>query len=177
MNPEYFDIEQLKTFGMWPNMSHISRGIAPYVRRLRKEKVSITIIGDNKGEIASDLYDLCGDKIEKIYSINSYGGEDANIIRELFDKNTRHLRENQLIEMKSEIEKGDEIDVLCIDEHACENALLTKVYGFVPSNGIFCGSGHDTKTVKNILNEFRRSEKIGTPIQVSNRSTWFWYKR
>ena len=41
MNPEYFDIENLKMFGMWPHQSFISRGISPYIKRIRKDKVSV----------------------------------------------------------------------------------------------------------------------------------------
>ena len=35
----------------------------------------------------------------------------------------------------------------------------------------------ETNKVKEALTSFRRSSKIGTPIQVANRSVWFWYKR
>ena len=175
MNPEHFDIETLKSIGMWPNANLISRGIAPYIRRLKKEKVSVIFVGDKKGEQVADLIELCGDKIEKVCVVNDYEGDDAEILKSLFKKNT--VKYADKITTQVMMNEGDVFDVVCIDEFSCnkENFLLT--YSFVPSNGIFCGGGHETNTVKSALNEFRRGEKIGTPIQVSNRAIWFWNKR
>ena len=74
MNPEYFDIENLKIFGMWPHQNFISRGIVPYIKRIRKDKVYVAVIGDLKGESIVDMLETTGDKIEKVYVINNIMG-------------------------------------------------------------------------------------------------------
>jgi len=168
MNPEYFDIENLKMFGMWPHQSFISRAIAPYAKRIRKEKVSILLVGDNKGEQCIDFLDLCDDKIQKISVIRN---SDDDLVKAIFTKNTKGR--DEITDAHSE----ESFDIICIDEHSCTEEILKKYYDLVPSNGIFCGNGHETKKVKEALTSFRRSSKIGTPIQVANRAVWFWYKR
>jgi len=178
MNPEHFDIENLKIFGMWPNQNFISRGIVPYIRRIRKDKVYVAVVGDLKGESVVDMLETC-DKIEKIYVINNYEGDEAELMKSIFTKNIKNLK-NKLV-MKNDIEslksKDSLPDVVCVDDTSCtvDNLLLS--YEITPSGGIFCGNGHETVKVKTALNEFRRQNKIGTPIQVSNRTVWFWPKR
>ena len=168
MNPEYFDIENLKMFGMWPHQNFISRAISPYAKRVRKEKVSILIVGDNKGEQCIDFLDLCNDKIQKISVITN--GDDE-LIKAIFAKNTKGR--DEIVDTNLE----DTFDIICINEHSCTEETLKKYYDLLPSNGIFCGNGHETNKVKEALTNFRRNSKIGTPIQVANRLVWFWYKR
>ena len=178
MNHEHFDIENLKMFGMWPHQNFISRGIVPYIKRIGKDKVYVAVIGDLKGESIVDMLETC-DKIEKIYVINKYEGDDAETIKSIFAKNTKNLKgklvmKNSIEELKS---KENLPDVVCVNDITCtvDNLLLS--YEITPSNGIFCGNGHETLKVKTALTEFRRQSKIGTPIQVSNRAIWFWNKR
>ena len=179
MNPEYFDIENLKIFGMWPHQNFISRGIVPYIKRIRKDKVYVAVIGDLKGESIVDMLETTGDKIEKVYVINKYESDDADLIKAVFAKNTKNLK-GKLV-MKNDIEslksKESLPDVVCVNDMTCtvENLMLS--YDITPSGGIFCGNGHETVTVKTALTEFRRQSKIGTPIQVSNRAIWFWTMR
>lgn len=178
MNPEHFDIENLKIFGMWPHQNFISRGIVPYIKRIRKDKVYVAVIGDLKGESIVDMLETC-DKIEKVYVINKYEGDDAETIKAIFAKNTKNLK-SKLV-MKSNIEdlksKENLPDVVCMNDMTCTVESLLLSYEITPSGGIFCGNGHETMKVKTALTEFRRRNKIGTPIQVSNRAIWFWNKR
>ena len=168
MNPEYFDIENLKLFGMWPHQSFISRAIAPYIKRIRKDKVSVLFVGDNKGEQCIDLLDLCGDKLGKLSNIRDV---DDELIKAIYVKNTKGR--DEIVDFSEK----DSFDVICINEYSCTEETLKKYYELVPSNGIFCGNGHETTKVKEALTAFRRNNKIGTPIQVANRAIWFWYKR
>jgi len=168
MNPEYFDIENLKMFGMWPHQSFISRGITPYIKRIRKDKATVLFVGDNKGEQTIDLLDLCGDRLQKISSIRD---SDDELIEAIYKKNTKGR--DEIVDTNLE----ESFDVVCINEHSCTEETLSKYYDLVPSNGIFCGNGHETVKVKQALTNFRRSSKIGTPIQIANRSIWFWHKR
>ena len=169
MNPEYFDIKNLKMFGMWPHQSSISRGIAPYIKRMSKDKVSVLIFGDHKGEQAVDLVDLCGDKLEKVCVVSN---TDDDLIKALFVTNTKGY--NQIT---VDMVWFEQFDVVCVLENSCDEETLERCYKNLPGNGIFCGNGHEADKVKVALTAFRRNQKIGTPIQVSNRAIWFWNKR
>lgn len=171
MNPEYFDIKNLKMFGMWPHQNYISRGISPYIKRIRKNEVSVLLVGDNKGEQAVDMLDLCGNKIGEIQSLIN---TDDDLIKALYKTNTKDLDKIREVTL---ITKNNEFDVVGMDEHSCDADFLAFVYDYTPSGAIFCGNGHETNKVKEALTNFRRKCKIGTPIQIANRSIWFWYKR
>lgn len=49
-------------------------------------------------------------------------------------------------------------------------------FKFVKSKGIFCGDKHDKVETKTLLREFRRKNKIGSPINIVGDTIWFWYK-
>ena len=170
MNPEHFDIENMKLFGMWPHTNLISRSIVPYINRLAKEKVNVVVEGDFKGESVADMLDNCK-KINQIFVHNKYTGDDADLLQAIFKKNTKPYSDRIVYETT------EQADVVCINDTACTPEILEMGYASTPSRGIFCGNGHDTAKVKQALVDFRRSNKIGTPIQVCNASIWFWYKR
>lgn len=169
MDPEFFTIEQAKEFNMWPNADLISRGIFPYINRLKTDKINLTIKGDLKGENIYDLIENCP-KISRIYVSNDYG-ENEERLRAIYKKNL----ENHSDKIKEV--KGKKVDVVCIEKTSCTSEKLELYYESVRSNGIFCGNGHESHDVKEALRLFRRKCKIGTPILVANRSVWFWYKR
>lgn len=171
MDPESFEIAQLRAMGMWPSSSMISRGIIPYINRINKDKIKITIVGDLKGDSTVDILENCP-KVFRIYVINSYGSDESSQnYKKLFDANTKEYKDK--IKFKSDRDS----DVVCVDERSCTSDNLTLYYKLVKSGGIFCGNGHEYVPVKEELSKFRREVKIGTPIQVSNRAVWFWYKR
>lgn len=170
-DPDFFDIKQLKAMNMWPASTMTSRGIIPYVNRIRKDRVKVTVVGDLKGDTTLDLLENCP-KIFRLYSVNNYGDDETSQnYKKLFETNTK--------EYESKLRrKSDKVsDVVCIDERACTSDNLKLYYELVNSGGIFCGNGHEYDHVKEHLSKFRREVKIGTPIQVSNRAVWFWYKR
>jgi hypothetical protein len=169
MNPEFFTIEQRKEFSMWPDMDLISRGIIPYVNRLRFDTITVTIKSDMKGENIVDLLDNCK-KISKIYYSNDYTDIDERV-KAAFNKNTEPYAD-KIAEVK-----GKKVNVVCIDKSACNAERLALYYENLVTGGIFCGNGHEFIAVKEALSGFRRSKKIGTPIDVANRAVWFWIKR
>lgn len=175
MNPDLFPITQLKEFGLWPNTNLVSRGIIPYINRIRKDRVKITVVGDLKGETTADILENCSN-VFRIYSINDYSScKEPEVYKELFDTNT--AQHTQKIRQKSDRES----DVVIIESssmpRSCSSDELRIYYDLVKHGGIFCGNGHDMKNVKDDLNKFRREAKIGTPILISNLHVWFWYKR
>lgn len=170
-DPDFFEISQLKTMGMWPASTMTSRGIIPYVNRIRKDKIKITVVGDLKGDTVLDLLENCP-KIFRLYVVNQYSDDEkSQTYKKLFETNTKEFASK--IRHKSDKES----DVVCIDQSACTSENLKLYYPLVKSGGIFCGNGHEYVPVKDELNKFRREVRIGTPIQVSNRAVWFWVKR
>ena len=174
-DPEFFDVDTKKAMGLWPDISSTSRGIIPYINRMREDKIRVTFVGSmtEKGETIRDILDSCP-KVSRIFVSDPYGytENDTNQrYKELFDKNTSMYKDK--IRFKSDRESN----VVCIDSSTCTSDILNLYYPLVKPGGIFCGNGHDTNAVKDELSKFRRKVKIGTPIQVSNRTVWFWYKR
>jgi hypothetical protein len=170
-DPDFFEIDQLKAMGMWPASTMTSRGVIPYVNRMRKDKIKVTVVGDFKGDTIRDLLDNCP-KIFRVYAINNYADDEkSQNYKKLFETNTKEYKDK--IRFKSDRES----DLVCIDQSACTSDNLKLYYNLVKSGGIYCGNGHEYVPVKEELSKFRREVKIGTPIQVSNRAVWFWYKR
>jgi hypothetical protein len=169
MNPEFFDIEEKKIFGIWPHDQLISIGINPYIKRIREEKIAIAIVGDVLGESAVHFLEN-NSKIVKINVINNHTDEN---LKATFNKNIEGFKSK----IDFGLSKDKQRDVVCIDKTACTLDNLELYYQTVKQGGIFCGNGHETEEVKATLNQFRRKTKIGTPIQVANKTIWFWYVR
>lgn len=167
MNPEFFDIEEKKMFGIWPHDQLISVGINPYIKRIREEKIAMAIVGDLRGE--STVHFL--ENNPKIVKINVVNVGDTH--KSIFEKNTEGYKSK----IDFGLSKDKKRDIVCIDKDACTIDNLELYYQNVKQGGIFCGNGHDTIEVKQALNEFRRKVKIGTPIQIAHRTIWFWYVR
>lgn len=172
-NPEFFDVENKKLFGMWPHDQLISKGMNPYLRRVRQDKLAMLIVGDLNGESTYDFLSE-NDKIIKANVVNIYDDTvESQTMKDLFTKNTDKFKGK----IDKGISKDKQRDIVCIDKSACTAANLELYYANVKQGGIFCGNGHDTTEVKTALTEFRRKVKIGTPIQVCHKTIWFWYVR
>jgi 2-polyprenyl-3-methyl-5-hydroxy-6-metoxy-1,4-benzoquinol methylase len=171
MNPELLSITQSKEMGVWPPGDAVFvKGIYPYIKRLKIESVKVLDVGCMKGEISSYLLELDEtEKIKKIDLVISGGEKDFEKV----------LAENIKGQSKLSIikEASDEYDVVMINANAKNlDKTMRKYYSKLKSNGIFCGNDHNSPRVKEALSSFRREDKIGTPILVTNGS-WFWYKR
>jgi hypothetical protein len=170
-DPDFFEIDQLKGMNMWPASTMTSRGVIPYVKRMRTDKVKVTVVGDFRGDTVRDILDSCPN-VFRVYVVNQYADDEkSQAYKSLFESNTKMYKDK--IRYKSDRES----DLVCIDQSACTSDNLALYYKLVKSGGIFSGNGHEYVPVKDELNKFRREVKIGTPIQVSNRAVWFWYKR
>lgn len=172
MNPDFFDIEEKKQFGLWPHGDLISTGIIPYAKRIKETRLAMGIVGDLRGE---DVYNFLENvpNIVKMNVVNRYDTEEEKALQQIFKKNTA----NHNSKIGFGLTRDKQRDIVCIEKNACTVENLVLFYQNVKSGGIFCGNGHDTEEVKKALLEFRRNEKIGTPILVCYRTIWFWYKR
>jgi CTP synthase (UTP-ammonia lyase) len=171
MDPELFDIEHLKTFGMWPNTNLISFSIGNYTKRMREDKLAMLIVNDLKGENAYNFLEN-NNKIIKINIVNKYD-DTTEQYKRMFDDNTKSFKGK----IDFGISKDKRRDIVCIEKSSCTEENLELYYKNVKSGGIFCGNGHESQSVKSALKNFRHKIKIGTPIQVCYTTTWFWYVR
>lgn len=171
MNPELFSITQSKEMGLWPpgDAEHV-KGIYPYIKRFKADKVKVLDVGCMKGEISVYMLELDeSGKIKKIDLISS-GGDKA--FEPVLQEN---IKSNSKLKVLTETE--DEYDIVMVNSDSKNlDKTLRKYYSKLKSNGIFCGNNHGASKVKEALVKFRREDKIGTPINVANGS-WFWYKR
>lgn len=170
-DPEYFDIEQKKLFGLWPHDQLISSSMNPYLRRMRQDKVALLIVGDLKGESINDFFTQ-NDRIIRLNYVNHYD-ESTEPFKDIFKKNIEPFKGK----IDAGISPDKKRDLVCIDNNACKVDVLELYYKNVKSGGIFCGNGHHLQETKDVLTQFRRKNKIGTPIQVCNKTIWFWYVR
>ena len=171
-DPEFFDIEQKKLFGIWPHDQLIGRGILPYLRRMKVDKLAGLVVGDHKGE---NIYDILSNGPENIVKLNVVHDETMfeDNLRELYRKNTSEFDKK----LESGITPNKRRNFVIIDKSMLTVENLEKYYDMLRPNGIFCGNGYDLETTKETLRRFRRKNKIGIPIQISFTSTWFWYKK
>jgi len=175
-DPEFFNIEQNKLMGLWPPGDQVAIGVYPYIKRLKTDKVTIVDVGVMKGEGARWFFemDTVNQKIGMIYGVVSVMEGDKNRYNDLLEKNMSG--ESRFTLGFDPYKKNQEVDVVCINSECNLDKSLKRFYRSVKPNGIFCGNLHASGKVKEALLKFRRDNKIGTPISVSNGS-WFWYKR
>jgi hypothetical protein len=171
LDPENFNIQQKKEMGIWPPSDIVSHGVFPYIKRLKEENLRILDVGVMRGENAYHMLSLdTGNKIKKVYGIISYAKGDPNDYESILKKNMEG-------ESRFSLEYTNQhCNVVCINAHSDLYNNMIKYYKVLKHNGIFCGNEHHLTHVKEALGKFRRDEKIGTPIMVSN-GCWMWYKR
>lgn len=181
-DPTTLPIKEKQVMGLWPpSADNIADSIYPYIKRLKKEKVTILDVGTGLGENAYRLLELddANSKIEQLYTVNlpvnNLELEKTKQLsiaqKNLEDKDVEFVFEDKQIRNKK-------FDVVFINADLKNlDTAMVKYYDYCDHNGIYCGNNHHTTHVKEALTKFRRGSKIGTPIQVSNRLCWFWWKR
>lgn len=172
MDPTLFTVEQSKEMGIWPPSDIVSHGIMPYIKRLKDNDLRVLDVGVGKGENVVYMLEKDSGMTHKIFMIHGVVYDtDPPEYEYILKKNTRDLERFTTIPFK------DLYDVVCINSSTKDLDIVMKNhYNLVKPNGIFCGNNHDDIYVKESLGKFRRENRIGTPILVSN-GCWFWYKR
>lgn len=167
LDPEFFTVKQSKEMGIWPPGDTIVYGVWPYIKKLKKEKLDILVVGIEKGDLAIHLLETdANNKINKIYGV------------EQNDKYSDVLKQNIKNEPRLSLDyDGSNADVVVMNSALSNlDELMEKYYEKVNHSGIFCGNDHGNSKVKTALTVFRRTSKIGTPINPSN-GCWFWWVR
>ena len=173
LNPELFSITQSKEMGMWPPSDLVADSIYPYIKRM-PNPVKILDVGVFKGENVYRFLEKDEQKkIEMIYAVKTpYTNFNENEhLDNLLDNNLKECYGKFVFSVPDE-----PVDIVCINSRTDLTHSLNDYYKCVRKNGIFCGNNHAETHVKIALSEFRRANKIGTPISVA-LDTWFWYVR
>lgn len=177
LDPNFLDIKSQIQLGMWPKPDNMATAIAPYIRRLKtSESLIVVDVGVDKGETSYAILSDCPN-VGKVYGVdtNKEETEEAKMIRQLLEANTKSFGDRFV--SKETYMKKEFADVICVDSNSGLDKTLKGYYSKLKPSGIFCGNDHDKQEVKEALTRFRRENKIATPIQIINRSVWFWYKR
>lgn len=164
IDPNKLTVEEKKLMGMWPDPNLIGSAIAPYIKRMQGE-VDVLDIGVGKGENIYYLNEHVTN-ITKIYGL-SHDEKYEDILQKNMHKLTKVSRsyENQQVSV-----------VIVNMNESTTDEQLKLYYDKVKQNGYFVGDMHDKDFTKDVLTKFRRNEKIGNPIQIVNKTIWFWKK-
>lgn len=174
LNPTQFSITQSKEMGLWPPGDVAGLGVWPYIKRHRESNLIVLDVGVMKGENVVYLLEKdTNNKIEKICGVVSYDPQR----KQEFENYETILKTNTEGMARFSLDySGEPAHVVCVHADSELDTNLEKYYSVVKSNGIFCGNDHHSPRVKEALTNFRRKNKIGTPIMVST-GCWFWIKR
>jgi len=192
MDPEFFDIEQLKQVGLWPFDFLPAYGIIPYINRYREETVGIEI-GVLKGETSHELLSACP-RIKKLYGVDPYKGyqdldrfrteEDMKRYQEICNKNMNKFADRfELIVDSSENSvnrfSDNSIDFIFIDGQQTYDSVKNELQSYYPkikSRGMIFGHDGNLENIIRAYKDFRNENKIRTPLCNSKNFVWFWYK-
>lgn len=175
-------IDEKRKIGLWPpSGDNIADSLYPYIKRFKKASVNVLDVGVWLGETTFRLLEL--DTIRKIDRITGLTTpNEASFAKDTAIKNLKGTRTT----VTNTLDPGVKFDVVMINceivsnvrgpDFQLDNTIRT-YYNFLETGGIFCGNDHDKDYTKEALGKFRRTDKIGTPILIANRSTWFWIKR
>jgi len=175
MNPETFDVQKLKLFGMWPPANLIAADIMPYIRRMKVDNVTIGIFGDTRGEnVVAFAENNESKKINKIYWTDYPGTEICKSNLKSAEENVPNI----ITDNRDILEKA--LHICVIDSSFFDrvdiDTILPRMYESVKDGGMFVGGGHDNESIKAKVKLFRQQLKITAPISVVNRHIWFWNK-
>jgi SAM-dependent methyltransferase len=164
IDPDKLTVREKKLLGMWPPQDSVAHAITPYIKRMSGE-IDVLDIGVGKGENIVYLHENAPN-ISKIYGLSHSNEFEEILVRNMegLDKVDRQYDHRQT-------------SVVMVSMNDAVNAeLLSMYYAKVKPSGIFAGDFHTEPYVKEALSKFRRKDKIGHPIQVVNRTIWFWKK-
>ena len=180
-DPTTFSVEEKRVAGLYPpSKDNIADSMYSYIKRLKPRKVKVLEVGTGTGENAYRFFELDQEnqKIGKYVTINLPLNTDLppEEMKKIVNTNLKDKPITILVD--DTFIRQEKFDVVWINADLKDlDNYMKKYYDYCDHNGIFCGNNHHTTHVKGALVNLRRSAKIGTPINVSNRLCWFWWKR
>ena len=189
---DFMTVRELETETGWPLDWTSTKGLSPYIKRLKGDVVGIEI-GTCRAESTYLILDEC-QNVKKIYTIDpfeSYEDWCGGIDQTTMDKFEAIAKENlskfgDRVEMvkKSSVDALDtfedgKADFVFIDgDHSYEATYndLCNYYPKLRAGGLFSGHDYNLHEVKKAITDFREKFKVRIPIQMSINNVWFWYK-
>jgi len=193
---DFMTVEELKKTEVgWPLDYVATRGLAPYISRLRGDKHVGVEIGTCRGESAYYLLERCP-FIKILYTIDPYTEfEDwvGIIPQETLDRQYEIAKTNlnrfgdrvKMIKKRSDDKEvidmfeKDSLDFLFVDgDHSLEATRndLVNYYSKVKRGGLICGHDYGLPSVRSAISEFRKICKCNTPLQMTTNNAWFFTK-
>jgi predicted O-methyltransferase YrrM len=182
-DPNFYNIEQLKTVGMWPLTYLSGHVMVPYIKRMKKSSVVGLEVGVLKGETARVVLDACPN-VTKYYGIDPYveyfdndhlkSQEEMNKFKATADANLEGYSRYELVEAVPE-----KVDFMLIDgQHTYDQVKndLSLYYDHLNDGGIIFCHDYNNPEVNRAIKEWRREYKVSQPILVAPNFIWIWYK-
>lgn len=164
LDPSTFNVKQKKMMGLWPPQDSIAVALIPYIKR-QGDGIEVLDIGVGKGEDIVYLSENAGN-IRTIYGL-SHNNDHEDLLNENI-KDVSNVQKNY---------GGTAVDVILISMLPdIKPSELAQCYDKVKVGGIFAGDLHNEAFVVETLTQFRRENRIGTPINIVDKRFWFWKK-
>ena len=194
-NPDFYTIEQLKEYFMWPVGFLPARGMIPYLKRLGQDLVGIEV-GVLKGENAYVLLSELPN-IKMLYGVDNYKPhtdyglvrteEDMVNYKETAIKNLEPFVDRfRFVEydyreasLYKEIFTNESIDFVLLDLYHNFEETIEQLYQFYPvlkrGGYIFINDCH-VEEIKAAVIDYRATHKIRIPLHTSANNVMFWQK-
>jgi SAM-dependent methyltransferase len=165
LNPDYLSVAAKQEIGLWPDYNIAAVSMMPYIKRLNKDGlIKILLVGDVKGENSYHINDIITYEQLVVVDIGNREG--------VFGENVSKIKKIRIIKNPTGL-----FDFVYINSNLLIKDIFSKYYDLLRPNGIICGDQHEKPSVKENLRAIRRELRIGTPIDLANRTIWFWHRR
>jgi|SRR5665213_2261276 len=190
---DFMTVQDLKEAGDWPLPWTASKGLIPYIKRLKGEVHGIEI-GTARGESAYHILESCPNVsllttidpfLEYIDWIGVIDQHTMDQFQDLANKNLLEFGGRVDIQVNSSDEVKDQfadnsISFLFVDGNHSKNDVLNDLTGYYPKvvlNGIVAVHDTNLESVNDAIKEFRETNKIRTPLNKLPNSVVFWTKQ
>lgn len=159
---ETLSVADLMLSGTWPPTALPARTLVPYLKRMKKD-ITALVVGDVSGANIRYLYNNVPN-LSMVYT-DIEESQKSDLFRE------------NLLDFITRIDVDDGVmtyDLVFIANVFPTPEQLSSLYKRVNENGYFGGCNYNSDKNIQILKDFRRANKIGVPINVTESSAWFW---
>jgi predicted O-methyltransferase YrrM len=190
---DFMTVKQVAQEVGWPLEYTTTKGLVPYINRIRSEDLKGIEIGTGRGEGSYLLLEKCS-KLNKLYTIDPFKEymDWVGIIEQKYQEKFEEIAKTNLSEFGSRAElvkkssddavsmfEDNGMDFIFIDgDHSAEQVKkdCDNYYPKLKVGGIFAVHDTNLNMVREGLKRFRDEKKVRIPIQLIGPSISFWYK-
>lgn len=190
---DFMTVKQISEEAGWPLDYTTTKGLVPYINRMRGDNLKGVEIGTGRGEGSYLILEKCSN-VKKLYTIdpfkefNDWIGVIEQKDQDKFEAIAKinHAEFGERVEMikKSSDEavsmfEDNSMDFIFIDgDHSVQQVKQDCInyYPKLRSGGIFAVHDTNLNSVKEGIRLFREEKKVRIPIQLIGPSISFWYK-